>query len=86
MSARGALRGAALWAAIAAGYGAVTFALAGDANVVRLNSSIFDLDVGRIVHDWTTLGPGRRTHAHPLYKLLLAEIAGRRGDVSLALA
>lgn len=68
------LRRAALGLALFAGYLAASFGLSGDANILRLNSSIFDLDVGRIVHDWATSEPGRRTHAHPLYKLLMAPL------------
>ncbi|MEE8476043.1 MAG: hypothetical protein V3T01_11855 [Myxococcota bacterium] len=50
------------------------FGLSANANILRLNSSIFDMDVGRIVNDWTTNAGGRRTHVHPLSKLVVAPI------------
>ncbi|MEE8507982.1 MAG: hypothetical protein V3T07_02860 [Myxococcota bacterium] len=50
------------------------FGLSENADILRFNSSIFDMDVGRIVNDWTTNGGGRRTHVHPLSKLAVAPI------------
>ena len=51
-----------------------SFGLSGNADITGLNSSIFDLDVGRIVADWTSNAGGHRTHVHPLSKLAVAPI------------
>jgi hypothetical protein len=55
-------------------YLTASFGLSADADVLALNSAIFDIDAGRVVADWTTNGPGRRTHVHPLAKLALAPL------------
>ena len=65
---------AALGASLLGLYLFTAFGLSGSADIVRLNSSIFDLDVGRIVADWTRNAGGHRTHVHPLSKLAVAPI------------
>jgi hypothetical protein len=63
---------AALGAGLLGLYLVASFGLSGQAKILRLNSSIFDLDVGRSVTDWTTNRAGHRTHVHPLVKLFVA--------------
>jgi hypothetical protein len=57
---------AALGASLLGLYLFTSFGLSGSADITGLNSSIFDLDVGRIVADWTSNAGGHRTHVHPL--------------------
>jgi hypothetical protein len=53
-------------------YGYASFALPGDADVLRFSSGIFDMDVSRVVADLATGRPAYRQSVHPLQKLLVA--------------
>ena len=53
--------------------------LAGDADVLQHSSGIYDMDVKRVVVDFTSSHPGLRTSVHPLQKLLVAPVGARLG-------
>jgi hypothetical protein len=63
-------------------YGYASFALPGDADVLRFSSGIFDMDVSRVVVDLATGRPAYRQSVHPLQKLLVAPF-GRALDAGL---
>ena len=72
-SGRAALAAAVLGAlGLLAVYGYASFALPGDADVLRFSSGIFDMDVSRVVADLATGRPAYRQSVHPLQKLLVA--------------
>jgi len=62
--------------ALAAVYAYAAFGLSGDAPVLRFMSGIFDMDVARVVVDFTTDEPARRSGVHPLQKVLVAPLGG----------
>jgi hypothetical protein len=53
-------------------YAVASFALPGDADILRFSSGIFDMDVSRVVADLATGQPAYRQSVHPLQKLLAA--------------
>lgn len=63
-------------AVLAAFYLFGSFSLSGDANILKYSSGIYDMDVGRVVDDWTTQYGSRRLRVHPLYKLVVAPLGG----------
>jgi hypothetical protein len=82
-------RGRATLAAVVLGglsllavYGYASFALPGDADILRFSSGIFDMDVSRVVADLATGRPAYRQSVHPLQKLLVAPL-GRALDAGL---
>ncbi len=62
----------------------------GGAALLDYPSGVLDMDVARVVADWTTGGPGRRVSVHPLYKLAVAPLgrtlAGRDASPARRLA
>ncbi len=63
-----------LFGSIVSVYGYVSFVLPGDADVSDRGSSIYDMDIQRVVVDLTSELEGYRTSVHPLQKLLVAPI------------
>jgi hypothetical protein len=63
-----------LFVSIVAVYGYLSFVLPGDVDVSERGSSIYDMDIQRVVVDLTSGLEGYRTSVHPLQKLLVAPI------------
>ena len=55
-------------------YAASAFWLSGDSDVQRVFDELFDLDVRRVVIEWTSNQGGARSTVHPLQKLVVAPI------------
>jgi len=60
--------------ALLALYGHASSVLPAPAKVMRHSSGIYDMDVGRVVADFTTRLPAYRPVVHPLQKLLVAPL------------
>jgi len=66
-------------------YAFSAFGLSGARGILRFSSGVFDMDVLRVVRDWTTAQPSGRTSVHPLAKLALAPLGtGLRVGAGLA--
>ncbi|MGE4606939.1 MAG: hypothetical protein AAEJ52_09380 [Myxococcota bacterium] len=63
-----------LLVSVVAVYGYVSFVLPGDVDVTDHGSSIYDMDIQRVVVDLTSELEGYRTSVHPLQKLFVAPL------------
>jgi hypothetical protein len=63
-----------LFVSVVVVYVYVSFVLPGDADVTDLGSSIYDMDIQRVVVDLTSELEGYRTSVHPLQKLFVAAV------------